>query len=102
MKNKTIANWLIGSMVVGVIAVASTTDNEVLTTLAGLGLMVFSIIGALRVKKLDDTLAYMTLGNLGLFWFCYASNLEIGTTGTAILIWVFAVWLSVKLYKLAD
>lgn len=102
MKNKTTANWLITSMVLGVIGVSGGDSLPALTALCGLGLMVFSIIGAIKVKKADETLTYITLGSVGLFWISYLANLEEGITLTAYLIWIMAIWLSVKLYKLAD
>jgi hypothetical protein len=102
MKNKTTANWLILSMVLGVIGASVQDGADLFYALAGLGLMVFSIIGAIKVKKADETLAYITLGSVGLFWISYLANLEEGVTLTVYLIWIMAIWLSVKLYKLAD
>lgn len=102
MKNKTTANWLIVSMVLGVIGASIQDGADLFYTLAGLGLMVFSVIGALKVKKVDETLAYITLSNLAIFWIAFLGKMETGVTLTSLLMWVMAIWLSVKLYKIAD
>lgn len=102
MKNKTTANWLITSMVLGVVGASIQDGADLFYTLAGLGLMVFSVIGALKVKKADETLTFITLGNLALFWISFLAGLEEGVTLTGYLLWIMAIWLSVKLYKIAD
>ena len=102
MKNKTTANWLIVSMVLGVIGASIQDGADLFYTLAGLGMMVFSVIGALKVKKADETLAYITLGTLAIFWISYLAKLEEGVILTVYLLWIMAIWLSVKLFNLKD
>jgi hypothetical protein len=54
MKNKTIANWLIGVLSASLIGGMLDVSDDVYTVL-GIGFLVFGIIAIVRLYKLPDT-----------------------------------------------
>ena len=53
MKNKTIANWLIGSLGMAILAYIDNSSDS-LYTLAGIGMWIFGIMAIVRLYKLKN------------------------------------------------
>ena len=53
MKNKTLANWLTGTMAFIVWVSVTSADSE-LIALAGIAIWVFVIMAIIRLRKLND------------------------------------------------
>lgn len=102
MKNKTIANWLIGSMALGLIPMIFPESSEGFYTLAGLGIMVFLVIASLRLKKSSPVLSGISLGVLVVFWLAFATEAGAFVTLMAVALWVASIWECVVLYKTKD
>lgn len=98
MQNKTVANWQIAGLASCVVAVV--LDDSTILGLAGLFLIITSIIMAVRLSKFNGWLQqsfYWSLIATIFLSFFGAKDELVGLA--AVCLWVFSIMAIVKLYK---
>lgn len=106
LKNKTIANWLIASLVTCVLGSLLVEYSNLFFTLGGLGLVIFTVIADFRLYKLNKTdwlfYVFTIIPALYILAVLVGGSESLDVTLLAIVYWVFAIWTIVRLYKIED
>lgn len=105
MKNKTVANWLIGSFAVCLFAAfMSSADQDAFYTLGGTGVLIFSVWSIVKMFKAKaDWLPITFSVAFGSFVVLSMADSESELFGLlGIGVWVLAILAIIRLYKTPD